>query len=204
MRELFLARHGESEGNAGGIVQGRGAYRLTEKGRADADAVGALMERLGWRPDRIVTSPLPRCAETAERIAPRLGMGTETETDDAFTEIDCGTAAGRRFSELEAEHPEFFLRPASEWCGFSEFGGESDDELIVRVGAGLDALPSDESILIVTHGAVFKGVLAHLLGLRTPYFLDLRNDTCMRLDRRRIGTTDVMALTHFLHATEHR
>ena len=33
-------------------------------------------------------------------------------------------------------------------------------------------------------------------------FLELRNGTCMRLDRRRIGTSEVVALTHFLHAEE--
>ena len=174
MRELFVVRHGESEGNARGIMSGRGPCRLTEKGRQDAVAVAALMGALGWKPDRVVTSPLPRCVETAERI----GAGVPV-FDEAFIEIDCGDATGRPFSELEEEHPEFFLRPASEWRGFSEFSGESDDALIERVGAGLDALPRDEAILIVTHGAVFKGVLAHVLGLRTPYFLDLRNGTCM-------------------------
>ena len=199
MRELFVVRHGESEDNAGRIVSGRGPCRLTEKGRNEAAAVAALMKALGWKPDRVVTSPLPRCVETAEHIGAGAAIPNE-----AFTEIDCGRATGRLFAELEEEHPGFFLRPASEWRGFSEFSGESDDALIERVGAGLDALPDDEAILLVTHGAVFKGVLAHLLGLRTPYFLDLRNGTCMRLEKRRIGTTDVMALTHFLHATEHR
>ena len=85
-----------------------------------------MMRALGWRPDRVVTSPLRRCVETAEIVAASAGFPAPLP-DDAFTEIDCGEATGRAFTDLEREHPGFFLRPASQWLGFSEFGGESDD-----------------------------------------------------------------------------
>jgi len=55
-------------------------------------------------------------------------------------------------------------------------------------------------VLLVTHGAVFKGVLAHVLGLTTQFFLELRHTTILRLERRTIGASEVWALTHFLHA----
>jgi broad specificity phosphatase PhoE len=199
MRELIVVRHGESEGNARGLAQGRLPFPLTDRGRAQARQVAQVMRALGWRPDRVVTSPLARCVETAEILAGALGFPPPLP-NDAFTEIDCGRATGRPFAELMREHPAFFRRPASQWLGFSEMGGESDDDVVARVGKGLDALSG--SVLLVTHGAVFKGVLAHLVGLRTQFFLDLRHTTCMRLERRRIGTSDVVAWTHFLHAEE--
>ena len=201
MRELLVVRHGESEGNAKGLAQGRLPFPLTERGRAQVRKVGGMMRALGWRPDHVVTSPLPRCVETAEILARSLGS-PEPLHDKAFTEIDCGRATGRSYADLEREHPGFFRRPASHWLGFAELGGESDDEVIARVGKGLDALPEGASVLLVTHGAVFKGVLAHLVGLRTQFFLDLRNTTCLRLERRRIGTSDVVTWTHLLHAEE--
>lgn len=201
MRELFVVRHGEAEGNALGIAQGRLPYPLTERGREQAAHVAQLMTRLGWAPTCAVSSPLTRCVQTAEIVAERLGLGAP-QTDEAFTEIDCGTATGQTFSSLRESYPGFFDRPASEWLGFKELGGESDDELIERVGAGLDALPRDERILLVTHGAVFKGILAHLLGFSTQFFLDLRCGTCLRLERRTIGASEVVALTHFLHPEE--
>lgn len=201
MRELIVVRHGESEGNAKGLAQGRLPFPLTERGRAQAQRVAEVMRALGWRPAHLVTSPLARCVETAEILARSLGSPPPLH-NEAFTEIDCGRATGRPFKDLEREHPDFFRRPASQWLGFSEMGGESDDDVIARVGKGLDALPKGASILLVTHGAVFKGVLAHLVGLRTQYFLDLRHTTCLRLERRRIGTSDVVAWTHFLHAEE--
>lgn len=201
MRELFVVRHGESEGNAKGLAQGRLPFPLTERGRVQARQVAEMMRAFGWRPDRVVTSPLLRCVETAEIVAGCLGFPVPLP-DDSFTEIDCGRATGRPFAELEREHPGFFRRPASQWLGFSELGGESDEEVVARVGMGLDRLPEGASVLLVTHGAVFKGVLAHLVGLKTQFFLDLRNTTCLRLERRRIGTPDVVAWTHFLHAEE--
>jgi broad specificity phosphatase PhoE len=201
MRAIIVVRHGESEGNAKGLLQGRLPFPLTERGRAQAEEVAAMIGDLGWRPDLVVTSPLPRCTETASILRARLGF-PEPLPDPAFTEIDCGSATGRPFAELERGHPEFFRRLASRWLGFSELGGESDEEVIARVGEGLRRMPEDASVLLVTHGACFKGVLANLAGLRTPFFLDLRNSTVMRLERRRIGTSDVFAWTHFLHAEE--
>jgi len=201
MRELVLVRHGESEGNARGLAQGRLPFPLTERGRAEAGRVALMIRALGWRPDRVVSSPLLRCVETAGIVAGSLGFPGPL-LDPAFTEIDCGRATGRSFADLEREHPGFFQRPASQWLGFSELGGESDDQVIARVGQGLDRLPEDASVLLVTHGAVFKGALAHLVGLRTQFFLDLRHTTCLRLERRRIGLSDVVAWTHFLHAEE--
>jgi len=199
LRELVVVRHGESEGNAKGLVQGRLPFPLTERGRAQAQRVADVIGALGWHPEKVVTSPLRRCAETAEVLASGLGFPPPLP-DPAFTEIDCGEATGRSFADLEREHPGFFRRPAPQWLGFREFGGESDDHVLSRVREGLDRL--DGSVLLVTHGAVFKAVLSHLLGLRTQFFLDLRHTTCMRLERRRIGTSDVVVWTHFLHAEE--
>ncbi|MGH7163545.1 MAG: histidine phosphatase family protein [Planctomycetota bacterium] len=201
MRELVVVRHGESEGNVRGIVQGRLPFRLTEKGRAQTALVARMVQAFGWTPGEVVTSPLPRCAETAGILA--LALGTPPpRPDDAFTEIDCGRATGRGFRELERENPRFFAKPPPEWLGFSEFGGESDEDVVARVAEGLDRLDGDAGVLLVTHGAVFKGVLAHLLGLRAQFFLDLRHGTTMRLERRRVGAGAVIALTHHLHAEE--
>jgi broad specificity phosphatase PhoE len=199
VRELIVVRHGESEGNARGLAQGRLPFPLTERGRAQARQVAEVMRQLGWRPEEVVTSPLVRCVETAGILAETLGFPPPLPID-AFTEIDCGTATGRPYAELERDHPGFLRRPASQWLGFHELGGESDDDVFTRVAKGLDALSG--SVLLVTHGAVFKAVLAHLMGLKSQFFLDLRHTTCLRLERRRIGTSDVVAWTHFLHAEE--
>jgi broad specificity phosphatase PhoE len=201
VRELIVVRHGESEGNVLGIAQGVRPYPLTERGRAQARAVARVMESFGWRPARVVASPVVRCVETATIVAGALGLPAPEE-DAAFAEIDSGEATGRRFADLARDFPELFARPPSEWTGFRAVGGEDDVDLFARVAAGLDRLPADGSVLLVTHGAVFKGVLRHLLGFRPPYFLDLRCGTCLRLARRTIAGAEVFAFSHFLHAEE--
>jgi broad specificity phosphatase PhoE len=201
VRELIVVRHGESEGNVLGIALGARPYPLTGRGRGQARAVARVVDGFGWRPERVVASPVARCVETATIIAGALGLPAPAE-DAAFTEIDSGEATGRRFEDLARDFPELFARPPSEWTGFRAVGGEDDTDLFARVREGLDRLPADESVLLVTHGAVFKGVLFHLLGFRPPYFLDLRCGTCLRLARRTIAGAEVLAFTHFLHADE--
>ena len=170
-------RHGEAEGNAAGIVQGRLPYPLTERGRAQADTVRAFLKRVGCEPDQTVTSPVRRCVETAAL----LGYPDATH-DAAFAEIDPGRAQGEPLAAFAALE------------GMDAHGGESVAELYGRVARGLDALPRARTLL-VTHGCIFKATLAHLLGLTGRYWLGLTYGTCMRIEEKRPG---VYALTHLL------
>ncbi|MEM8884790.1 MAG: histidine phosphatase family protein [Planctomycetota bacterium] len=185
MRELIVLRHGETEANVAGIAQGRQPYPLTETGRAQAAAAGRFMERLAWRPTHVLSSPVARCVESASIVTGVLGLDS-ARTNEAFTEIDCGSAEGMAFRDIAFK------------TGFDQFGGESNEQLFARVGAGLDALPDDEIILLVTHGGIFKAILHHLLGVRGQYWLGLRCGTCMRLEKR--GPRH--ALSHLLHPEE--
>ncbi len=200
VRELVVVRHGESTGNAQGLAQGRLDYPLTERGRDDVRAAAARMTENGWTFSHRVTSPVQRCVESAELLVGALG-GAAFDVDEAFTEIDCGSATGRRYRDVMKEHPQFFERPANEWLGFAELGGESNAELLARVGAGLDAIGARDPIarvLLVTHGGVFKAVLAHLLALPTNFFLDLQYSSILRLVRKKIGAQEVWAWSHFM------
>lgn len=197
VRELIVVRHGESEGNVEGIASGRQPSPLTERGQEQARRVARVVQGTGWTPAEIVTSPIVRCVQTARIVSDLLEL-PEARQENAFREIDHGEAEGRRFSEITLDGG----RPPPRWEGFKPFGGESVEELTVRVGQGLDALPDDAHILLVTHGAVFKSVLAHLLGLDARFFLELRNGTCMRLSTRETSNGPVWAWTHHLHAEE--
>ena len=172
-----MVRHGESEGNAAGIVQGRLSYPLTDRGREQAKTVARFLARVGCEPDVVITSPVQRCVETAAL----LGY-PEAAHDIAFAEIDPGRAQGGAMADYAALE------------GMDAHGGESVATLYGRVAQGLDALPKTR-VLLVTHGCVFKAVLAHLLDLKGRYWLGLRYGTCMRVEEKRPG---VHALTHLL------
>ncbi len=196
MLELIVVRHGESEGNVAGIASGRQPSPLTERGRDQARQVARVVRGAGWTPAEVVTSPIVRCVQTAQIVGDLLDLPA-ARPDEAFAEIEHGDAEGRRFSEITLDG-----HPPPRWEGFKPFGGESIEELAARVGQGLDALADDAHVLLVTHGAVFKIVLAHLLGLDSHFFLELRNGTCMRLSTRETGNGLVWAWTHHLHAEE--
>ena len=73
---VFL-RHGESIGNAQARWQGQSDYPLTEKGRAQAQALAERWKAEGAKFDLIIASPLGRAKETAEIIAPAVGAPVE-------------------------------------------------------------------------------------------------------------------------------
>jgi phosphohistidine phosphatase len=84
MRELIVVRHGVAvEHGTPGIPDD--LRPLTPKGHKAMRKVARGLFRLGARPDRIVSSPLPRAIQTARIVAERLGIDeSEVEEDDAL------------------------------------------------------------------------------------------------------------------------
>jgi broad specificity phosphatase PhoE len=75
----MLVRHGESEANRVGTLDGHADADLTELGRRQATQAGASLAALALKPVRVVSSPLRRALHTAEAIA--LALGTEVVLD---------------------------------------------------------------------------------------------------------------------------
>ena len=70
---ITLLRHGESVGNAESRWQGQAEFPLTDRGRAQANALAARWKVEGVRFDHIISSPLERARETAGIVAGALG-----------------------------------------------------------------------------------------------------------------------------------
>jgi probable phosphoglycerate mutase len=147
MTDLVLVRHGETEWNRLGRVQGRTDIPLNETGRAQARATA---ERLaGGRFDAVVSSPLSRAAETARIIADGLGVG-HVELVDDLVERNYGEAEGMTGADIDAR-----------------FGGvleaqETREETIARAKPALLAIAEqhpDERVLVVSHGGVIGSLI---------------------------------------------
>jgi broad specificity phosphatase PhoE len=102
---FFIVRHGQSEGNAKRVFQGRIDMPLDETGRAQARAVGTWLAKQGV--SGVLSSPLARAAETGRIIAAACG-GIEVELDDDLMELDTGIFSGLGFEEARARHPDIF------------------------------------------------------------------------------------------------
>jgi probable phosphoglycerate mutase len=155
---LYLIRHGEAISNVEPIIGGpRGDTGLTPHGMAQAER---LRDRLATTreiaADVLIASTLPRARQTAEIIAPALGLSIVWS--DEVQELRPGDADGlsldefrERFGEPEFEHDPF--RPVAP-------GGESWAAFMVRVGATLHRIArthDGQTVVIVCHGGVIEG-----------------------------------------------
>ncbi len=95
--DFYLVRHGESESNAGGRIQGHTDSPLSETGRAHAQAAGRWFADRGV--DALLTSPLSRAVETAREIARHCGCSAPEPLDELI-ELDTGIYSGLDFRKL--------------------------------------------------------------------------------------------------------
>lgn len=169
--DFLFVRHGQSEGNARGIVQGRLDLPLDERGRTQARALGAWIA--GRPPELILSSPLKRAHETAELIRASLpGLSLPPlRAEQLLSELDAGPFSGLGFEEIrtrdEGAYRAFLERS---WDGVP--GAEGSAELYARALRvwellRAEALGGRAAILAVTHGGFLQWIIKATLGLRT-------------------------------------
>lgn len=143
----MLVRHGETEWNRIGRVQGLSDIPLNETGREQARHAGRRLAAERW--DAVAASPLARAADTARIIAAELGL-PEPELVEALVERNYGEAEGLTGSEIDAR-----------------FGGivqarESREQVVERVRPALLALAERHPggrVLVVSHGGVIGSLV---------------------------------------------
>ena len=149
---LYIVRHGETDWNKAGKVQGRTDIPLNERGRYLAEATAEGMKDV--RIDFCYTSPLIRAKETAQIILGEREIPLVEEKRGEIT--DPGSEAFQRFfTDTENYVP-------------SE-GAESISELYERTGCFLSEIADredlkDSHILISTHGAAMTALLNRIKG----------------------------------------
>jgi broad specificity phosphatase PhoE len=155
---FYFVRHGESEANAARRFAGRTNSSLTERGREQAEAVAGALAKVPF--DRIVSSPLSRCRDTALVIARRHQLPVDLEPD--LVEIDVGDRTGTPFDEA---------RGLPEWSddGFVAWPrGETLDQVLERAHRVIARIASENAgqrVLVVGHGGVTRILMSHFLGL---------------------------------------
>lgn len=162
---ITLVRHGESDWNELGLVQGQNnTAQLTTRGQEQAHVVAQSLREPGF--DHLFSSDLDRAAETASIIGARLGLSPES---DALLRERCfGTLEGGPFESLTGDvtgvvdhvlvNPD--ARPPS---------GESFRDVVARAGLFIErvkVLWPSQRLLVVTHGGTIRALRAY--SLRTP------------------------------------
>jgi broad specificity phosphatase PhoE len=172
---ILLVRHGETEWNLERRIQGRFDSPLTERGVAQAQAVGRLVRSLREAEfARIAASPLGRARRTAEIIREHLAAGPELIIDDRLREISAGAWDGLTFRDIEQRSPGTFDGDGRYEWNFRAPGGETYDGFAARVAAWLSEAADLPFVIAVTHGVVSRVLRGLYTGLPREVALTLR------------------------------
>ncbi|QDG79012.1 histidine phosphatase family protein [Labrenzia sp. PHM005] len=164
---LVFIRHGQTDWNAEGRMQGQKDIPLNATGEGQATQNGALLKRYldgeGIEPSSLdfVASPLGRTRATMERARKQMGLAPDTYRLDAqLMEITFGGWEGATLEELAEVDPDRVAQRRADKWGFVPPDGESYEMLAERIGRWL--LTVDRPSVVVSHGGVFR-VLRGLL-----------------------------------------
>lgn len=161
MPVIYFVRHGETDWNVAGRLQGTRDIPMNGRGRDQADAVGRTLRHLLPDPaaTRFVSSPLGRARETMERLRAAMGMPPQDyELDASLAEICFGQWEGLTWPEVHARDPEGARARETDKWGFVPPGGESYAMLVQRVRPWLEA--NEHDVVAVSHGGIARALLA--------------------------------------------
>ena len=165
---LDLLRHGETE--LGGGLRGSLDDALTATGWAQMQA--AVAEAGPW--DRVISSPLQRCARFAEPLAERLGLPLQLEAD--FQELHFGDWEGHSAAQLMETDAEGLGLFWADPYAFTPPNGEPVTAFSARVLAAVERLHQahdGKRVLLISHGGVMRLLLAQARGLPREQLLQV-------------------------------
>jgi len=169
---IYYIRHGETEWNALGRLQGTRDIPLNELGRVQAIQAGNILAELLAHDGhdrasvRFVASPLIRARATMEVVRKTLVLPAEGYAlDDRLREIGYGKWEGFTLPEMEAVDPVFYARRQTEKWALAPEGGETYADVEQRVRAWYDTVVTDT--VAVAHGGTARALMVSL-GFETP------------------------------------
>lgn len=159
---LYLMRHGQSEGNAKGVLQGQSDFPLSPMGHRQAQAAADYFAEHKVTFQTIIASPLTRASQTAEIIGRTLNV--PVETDEHWMERNNGQLAGLKPEEIAERFPHAGFVHLYQRVGLT---GESQWELYLRAGRAVQDVihrPPGQ-YLIVSHGGILNLTMYAILGI---------------------------------------
>jgi probable phosphoglycerate mutase len=162
--QIIIVRHGQTQWNIRKIRQGHLDSELTDKGVAQARALGQRIARENFT--ALYSSDLGRALHTARMIA--AVTGHEIVTDERLRERHLGVFQGLSGDEIKDKHPEEYRMHRTLGPEYVIPGGESVRQQVARNVDCLDEIalkhPGDK-VVVVTHGGVVSGLFRHALDI---------------------------------------
>ena len=164
---LILCRHGLSEGNASGYLQGSMDSSLSEEGHRQAEKLSLALA--GEAFDSAYASDLQRARETAATVL-RRHPGLQLKEDSRLCEISSGDMEGLHFEILEERYAKELKILREQMPDFITPGGESTRDCFERaLDFFAETLPREagHTVLLVSHGFLLATMINYFLG--RPY-----------------------------------
>ena len=190
LRRLILLRHGQTDYNVRGRMQGHLDSMLTSVGHEQAAAAAPVLAALA--PDLMISSDLRRAADTAEAVGAASGL--PVKFDARLRETHLGRWQGLTVDEIDRTEPGAIAAWRSDPT-WAPPGGESRVEVVARARPVVDELDAEladaegdsTTVLLVAHGGCIAGLVTGLMELPTaswPSFGGLGNCRWAVLARR--------------------
>lgn len=163
---IYFIRHGETDWNAEGRLQGQRDVPLNDLGRVQAEEAGAkLKAQVPLVEDcDFIASPLLRTRETMEIARTAMGLhSTYYRTDERLKELTFGAWEGFTWAEIVRREPKLSHQRERDKWNFVPPEGESYAMLALRVKPAIDGLRRDT--VMVSHGGVARVMIAMLGGV---------------------------------------
>jgi broad specificity phosphatase PhoE len=169
---VYYIRHGETDWNVEGRLQGHQDIPLNARGRAQAERCGVILRDLFARDGRdaaaldYVSSPLRRARQTMELARGSLGLAPDGYlVEPRLIEISFGQWEGFTIAQLRERDPQRLARREQDKWHFVAPGGESYQAVAARMRAWYASLRRDT--VVSAHGGTARGLMA-CLGIAKP------------------------------------
>jgi probable phosphoglycerate mutase len=168
---LLFVRHGETDFNREGRLQGQRDIPLNPKGREQASAVGRTLRKLmGPEIERLeagrafVSSPLIRTRQTMELCRVAMGLPpTDYGLSDDLKELTFGDWEGLTWPEVEARDPSAAAARDRDKWSFVPPNGESYSGLAERLIPWVEGV--DRDLFVASHGGVARALMHLVAGV---------------------------------------
>jgi probable phosphoglycerate mutase len=169
---IYYIRHGETDWNVEGRLQGHQDVPLNVRGRAQATLCGEILRDLFARDGRdpaaldYVSSPLGRARQTMELARTALGLAADGYgLEQRLIEISFGDWEGFTIAQLRNRDPQRIAQREHDKWNFVAPGGESYKAVAERMRAWYGGLTRDT--VVTAHGGTARGLMASL-GIAKP------------------------------------
>ncbi|MBN2383512.1 histidine phosphatase family protein [bacterium] len=174
---LFLVRHGHTIWNDEDRMRGRKDVGLSERGQAQARAVGELLA--DYPVSCVYSGPLQRTVITAEQIA--IHHRLEPITSEGFNDFDFGEWQGLLRTEIKQRWAELYAVYDSQPARFQAPGGETLAFLQERVWTEFERVRSvhtGQTVVIVSHSVTLQMLILAILGSGPEHYWHIKQGPC--------------------------